>query len=665
MRIGSHRSAAGGVGNAIREAVELGFDCVQLFTANQRQWKPRQPSKDECVDWFEAIQIAGWINPDEHRVVSHNSYLVNLASPDTRARNKSIALQRSELERCEMLQIRLCVMHPGAHLGTKRSPREINNLEAQPSAEELAGIKRLAESLNQLHKDLPGYKVLTCLENTVGAGTTLGYNFNQLAATKELVRESDRVSFCIDTCHAVAAGYCMDTAEGAKKTLKFIDTYLGLEQVRVIHANDSLFPCGSRKDRHAHILDGLCGGACFHAITNVKLWKNVPMILETPKEGLYQGRDWDLENADRLRDIKKNKSAFNSRKPDLGAKRSLKKIPILGLLLAISLLFIHVGCKTKTLDQIRGDSSSETIPALAGSTLPNVQEAGQLSQANQFMESGDYDNALNIFQEILQENPKLPEAWVGVGQIQSHKQDWTQAETAFSNAAALDSENFDAQFGRGKALQVLNRLVDAIRAYHRALLVRPDDFDANLNMATAYLQLDEARSAIVFAEKSVKLKPDSGVARINLGVAYELSGKPDLAIQQYELAAELMEPTPQLLTNLLNAYAQSKRYREAVNAALLLVKLAPNANSYERLGWAYFRVKNYERSLWGYREAVRLDPKHWPSWNGVGVNLLNAWVIGGKTDVNLQSSAKSAFERSLQQNPEQPKVAKLIKTFKL
>ena len=281
------------------------------------------------------------------------------------------------------------------------------------------------------------------------------------------------------------------------------------------------------------------------------------------------------------------------------------------------------------------------------------------------MDTGNYDNALNIFQEILQENPKLPEAWVGVGRAQSQKQDWTQAESAFSNAAELDSENFEAQFGRGKALQILNRLVDAIRAYHRALLVRPDDFDANLNMATAYLQLDEARSAIVFAEKSVKLKPDSGVARINLGVAYELSGKPDLAIQQYELAAELMEPTPQLLTNLLNAYAQSKRYREAVNAALLLVKLAPNANSFERLGWAYFRVKNYERSLWAYREAVRLDPKHWPAWNGVGVNLLNEWLVGGRADENLQASSKSAFQRSILQNPEQPKVTKLIKAYKL
>ena len=95
------------------------------------------------------------------------------------------------------------------------------------------------------------------------------------------------------------------------------------------------------------------------------------------------------------------------------------------------------------------------------------------------------------------------------------------------------------------------------------------------------------------------------------------------------------------------------------------MKLAPRANSYERLGWAYFRVGDYEKSLASYRDAVRIDPKHWPSWNGIGVNLLNAWVVGGKKNAFLQTSAKAAFERSLLQNPEQPKVAKLIKAYKL
>ncbi|MSR33436.1 MAG: deoxyribonuclease IV [Phycisphaerales bacterium] len=664
MRIGSHRSAAGGVANAILEAVALGLDCVQLFTANQRQWKPRQPSQQECSAWFAALKTAGWSKPKNNHVVSHNSYLVNLASPDAQARKKSIGLQRSELERCEMLGIGLCVMHPGAHLGDKRSPKDKNNLEAQPNLGELAGIKRLVESLNQLHKDLPGYKVLMCLENTVGAGTTLGYNFNQLAMTRALVGHPDRIAFCIDTCHAVAAGYNMGTITGANQTLKLIDQHLKFEQIRVIHVNDSQFPCGSRKDRHAHIFDGACGSTCFGAVTKVAEWKNIPMILETPKEGLFQGRNWDVVNAERVLGAANLKFGLKSpKKKTVGAQTP--KNPALVLLLVTTLLVFNTACKTRTLDQIRGDTPIDNQPLFSDTTVPNVKETAQLSHAGQLIESGDYDSALATFQEILQENPKLPEAWVGVGQVQALKNDWTQSESAYLNATNLDLNNFDAQFGRGKALQVLNQLVDAIRAYHRALLIRPEDFDTNLNMATAYLQLDEGQSAVVFAEKSVKLKPDSGIARLNLGVAYELSGKPELAISQYEIAAELMEPTPQLLRNLLNAYAQSKRYREAVNAALLLVKLAPNANSYERLGWAYFRVGDYEKSLSSYREAVRIDPKHWPSWNGIGVNLLNAWINSGKKDVNLRGNAKSAFERSLQQNPEQPKVAKLIKAYKL
>jgi deoxyribonuclease-4 len=706
MRVGSHRSAAGGVANAVREALERGLDCVQVFTANQRQWKPRQPSTDEIAQWNEALAQAGWADPEDHRVVSHNSYLVNLASPDAAARAKSIALQRGELERCEMLGIRLCVMHPGAHLGAKRSPKDANDLAADPNPEELEGLRRLAASLDQLHRDLPGYKVVTCLENTVGAGTTLGYNFNQLALARSMVAQPERVAYCLDTCHAVAAGYCMDTPAAAAQTMRLIEKHLGARRVLAVHANDSVFPCGSRKDRHAHILEGLCGRECFKAFVTQKAWAKVPMILETPKDGSHKGRDWDVENAARLRTLAGDRlvvapmerssptakvnpipaakahskpttkattkpAAKAHPKPKSAAPAAKKRgaksriPPLIALLLAVVPLSLNAGCKTRTLDQIRGDTPVETVAPRSGPVAPNAKESALLAQANQQVRSGNYDRALATFQEILQENPKLPDAWVGLGQVQSLKQDWTQAEVAYANAAEFDSANFDAQFGRGKALQVLNRLVDAIRAYHRALLIRPEDFDANLNMATAYLQLDEGRSAVVYAEKAVKLRPDSGTARINLGVAYEQSGRHEQAIQQYEMAAELMEPTPQLLINLLNSYAQSKRYREAVNAALLLVKLAPSANSYERLGWAYFRVGDFEKSVAGYREAVRIDPKHWPSWNGIGVNLLNAWIVDGRRNAALQADAKAAFDRSLLQNPEQPKVLKLIKAYGL
>ncbi|MFM7807294.1 MAG: tetratricopeptide repeat protein, partial [Planctomycetota bacterium] len=129
-------------------------------------------------------------------------------------------------------------------------------------------------------------------------------------------------------------------------------------------------------------------------------------------------------------------------------------------------------------------------------------------------------------------------------------------------------------------------------------------------------------------------------------MAYERAGRAGDAVTQYEMAAELMEPTPQLLTNLLNAYAAGQRYHEAVNAANLLVRIAPTATSWERLGWAYFRLGDYSRSLESYRESVRLDGRHWPAWNGVGVNLLNDWLRGQKKDESLVEQARAAFRKS-------------------
>lgn len=647
-RIGSHCSAAGGPANAVRQAVALGLDCVQVFTANQRQWNPKAPGKSEIAEWFKALRDAGWSDPEDHRTVSHNSYLVNLAGPDASQRRRSIALQRNELERCEALGIRLCVMHPGAHLRSVRKPGEPNGLESQPSRDEMEGLRTLAASLDELHRDLPGFHVITCLENTVGAGTTLGYQFRHLALVRDMVRQPERVGFCVDTCHAVAAGWCMDTPARAKVVVDRVCRELGARNVRVFHMNDSQAPCGSRKDRHAHILEGTCGASAFGAILRRKAWARVPMIMETPKEGTFRGRPWDIENAARLRRLAKASTRVGR------VARAL--VPVLLVLCTLP------ACKVRSLDQIRGETPA---PALGrkGPAEPTAIEAVQLDKARSRADRGDYEAALAIFEDVLRENPRLPDAWVGVGDMRMNLQDWEKAEVAYGNASSLDGENFQAHFGRGKALQVLNRLIDAIRSYHRALLIRPDDFDANLNMATAYLQLDQPLSAITFAEKSVKLQPESGVARINLGVAYERARRPDDAIVQYEMAAELMEPTPQLLMNLLNAYAQSRRYREAVNAANLLVRVAPSASSWERLGWAYFRLGDYTRSLDGYRESVRTDGQYWPGWNGVGVNLLNTWLLEERPNAATLEEARAAFRKSLQINPDQVKIQRLLAAY--
>ncbi|MFB3138359.1 MAG: deoxyribonuclease IV [Phycisphaerales bacterium] len=294
---GSHLSIAGGLVNALIEAQRLNMDCVQVFTRNQRQWSARPLGDDERSVWATKLKELGWHRGrSSARTVSHGSYLVNLASPDPMLWKKSTALQRAELERCEALAIRLCVIHPGAHLGAARPSGQPHQLGAVPTKDELAGLRRVVKALNQLHEELPGYRVITCLETTVGAGTTLGYDFQHLAYIRSHVREPQRVGYCFDTCHVTAAGYDMTTDDKAKTTLQQWDKTCGNRQLRVLHLNDSVGPVGSRKDRHAHIGRGQCGLSCFRAIVNRSAFDRVPKILETPKGKDDKGIPWDVVN---------------------------------------------------------------------------------------------------------------------------------------------------------------------------------------------------------------------------------------------------------------------------------------------------------------------------------------------------------------------------------
>ncbi len=205
--LGAHLSIAGGLVNALIEAQRLRMECVQVFTRNQRRWSVRPLGEAECGAWRGRLEALGWHRRrGGARTVSHNSYLINLASPDPVLWRKSLALQRVELERCEALSIPLCVTHPGAHLGRARPRGEPHPLGADPTRDERAGLKRLVKALDRLHRDLPGYRVITCLETTVGAGTTLGYDFNHLAYVRRQVREPQRLGYCFDTCHVTAAG---------------------------------------------------------------------------------------------------------------------------------------------------------------------------------------------------------------------------------------------------------------------------------------------------------------------------------------------------------------------------------------------------------------------------------------------------------------------------
>ena len=283
---GSHLSIAGGLHNALIAAHQFGMDCVQVFTQNQRQWKNRRLT-DHAIELWRCHRFG----TDLAEVVSHGSYLVNLASPNQALRRRSISAVRAELKRCEALGVRLLVVHPGAHMG----------------AGEPAGLRRVIRALDRLAGELPGNETVICLETTAGQGTALGWRLEQLGGIIEGVANPDRLGVCLDTAHMFAAGYDLSSAAGAGAVLGQCEATIGLERVRVVHFNDSKTPRGSRVDRHEHIGHGCIPLCAFRALVNHPHLATVAKILETPKETAPDGRPWDLVNLEALRRLSRGR----------------------------------------------------------------------------------------------------------------------------------------------------------------------------------------------------------------------------------------------------------------------------------------------------------------------------------------------------------------------
>lgn len=278
---GSHLSIAGGMHNAVLSAQKLGMATVQVFTKNQQQWQVK-PLEQAAIDqWISHCEAAGYM-----QTVSHDSYLINLASPDEALWRKSIDLFIEEVRRCVQLKIPYLVTHPGAHMG----------------AGEEAGLKRVAEALDIVHEAVPTKSVITCLESTAGQGSSLGYRLEHLATIIEQVRQPSRLGVCLDTAHLLAAGYDFRGRKYAKFRQE-VDRIVGIERVKVWHLNDSKKDLGSRVDRHEHIGLGFVGDDGFRPIVRDKAFCDVPKILETPKAKRDDGREWDEVNLERLRGL--------------------------------------------------------------------------------------------------------------------------------------------------------------------------------------------------------------------------------------------------------------------------------------------------------------------------------------------------------------------------
>ncbi|MFT3787406.1 MAG: deoxyribonuclease IV [Tepidisphaeraceae bacterium] len=285
---GSHLSIAGGMHNAVAEATRLSFDTVQVFTKNQQQWAVKPLESDAIDAWRTACKSAGFT-----QTVSHDSYLINLATQDPALRAKSVALFEEELRRCEALGIPYLVTHPGAHL-----------CERDDEAHETAGLVRVAQALTELLAKFPKGTTTVCVESTAGQGTCLGHKLEHLGLLIKLVKPSKRIGVCLDTAHLFAAGYDF---RGRKYSafLKQLDETVGPDGVKVWHLNDSKKPLGSRVDRHHHIGHGEIGLDGFRPIVRDKRWADVPKILETAKDKDERGRDWDVVNLETLRGLMK------------------------------------------------------------------------------------------------------------------------------------------------------------------------------------------------------------------------------------------------------------------------------------------------------------------------------------------------------------------------
>jgi deoxyribonuclease-4 len=256
-------SIAGGMPEAVSRAVTVDATALQVFVKSSNQWAARPFADGEVAAYRAAAREA---RLHDH-TLAHASYLINLASPDPALWEKSVTAFTVELDRCEQLGIPWLVVHPGSHVGTGAAE----------------GIKRIAAALDRALVEGGGREAGVLLEITAGQGSTLGASFAELGEMLRLTKRKQRVGICLDTCHALAAGYEFRTADAYAQMMSELDREIGLARLRGFHLNDSKTDRGSRRDRHEHIGKGCVGLAAFRLILTDPRLREVPMVLETDK----------------------------------------------------------------------------------------------------------------------------------------------------------------------------------------------------------------------------------------------------------------------------------------------------------------------------------------------------------------------------------------------
>jgi deoxyribonuclease-4 len=264
-RLGAHMSVAGGVPRAVARAVAHGCQALQIFAKNANQWRGRTLPREEIREFRTAV-VASGITP----VVSHASYLINLATTNRALRRQSIEAMADEIDRADALGLLGVVLHPGCYTNGDRPH----------------GLSLTAEGLLTLLRERRRARTMVLLENTAGQGTSLGAAFEDIRQIIDRMRGHRRIGVCLDTCHLLAAGYDIASAAGYDATFEQFDRTVGFDRLKAFHLNDSKKPLGSRVDRHTHIGEGFVGIEAFKRLVNDRRFQGLPMLLETPKSDI-------------------------------------------------------------------------------------------------------------------------------------------------------------------------------------------------------------------------------------------------------------------------------------------------------------------------------------------------------------------------------------------
>ena len=320
------------------------------------------------------------------------------------------------------------------------------------------------------------------------------------------------------------------------------------------------------------------------------------------------------------------------------------------------------GCAPSTASRTGGNAAApDNNPRPASVPADQRVRAGQILKDN-----GQLNAALLEFNRALEDNPRSVDAVMGIGSVQHAREQYEQARETYRKAVGMDNTRGDARYFLGLMQQVLGEIGEAIQEYQRALELNPDDPNTHRDLATAYLQVGRPDLSLPHAARAVELQPGSQPAWCNLAVTYSILGRYEESLSAYRTATEIGELDAPVLLGMGDTHLKLGNFQRAVNTLAELVRQFPSAVAHERMGYALFRVYDFDNSMQHYRRSLAYDPNETAALNGLGACLLTDYL----QQRNLRRKAKlhealATWRSSLRLNPNQPQIVELLTRYDL